>query len=186
MRKLLTAASLAFLSACSSAAAPKSEPAAPAPKPAPAAMAAPAPAPKPPAATAKPVSVDLSRHKAPAENAELFGFNDGEGKVFYYTGGTVEWTAKLEADGDYVVAVKASCDEAMGQKAKFKLWVDGRQVGGETTLASVDEKEYALPAAGLKAGERKIGLEFTNDLYKENEYDLNFYVHGVTVKPAAR
>jgi hypothetical protein len=177
MRKSLTALSLAFLSACSGAAAPKSEPA-PAPK-----AEAPKPAPAPAPVAAKPVTVDLSKHKAPAENAELFGFNDGEGKVFYYTAGVVEFPAKVEADGAYVIVVKASCDEAMGQKAKFKLRVDGQQVGAETTLTSVEEKEYALPAT-LKAGERKIGLEFTNDLYKENEYDLNFYVHGVTVKPA--
>jgi hypothetical protein len=184
MRNLPAALLLSLLAACST---PSTPPPAPAPKPAPApaaAMTAPAPKPAPaPAAAAKPVTVDLSKHKAPAENAELFGFNDGEGKVFYYTAGTVEFGAKVEADGAYVIAVKASCDEAMGQKAKFKLWIDGAQVGGETTLTAVDEKEYALPAT-LKAGDRKIGLEFTNDLYKENEYDLNFYVHGVTVKPA--
>jgi trehalose utilization protein len=132
---------------------------------------------------AKPVVLDLSKFKGPAENAELFGFNDGEGKVFFFTAGVIEFPAKIVADGDYQIVVKASCDEAMNQKAKFKLRVDGQQVGAETTLTAVEEKEYVL-AATLKAGDRKIGLEFTNDLYKENEYDLNFYVHGVTVRPA--
>jgi len=35
-----------------------------------------------------------------------------------------------------------------------------------------------------QAGEHKLVVEYTNDVYKENEYDRNFYLHGVTVKPA--
>ena len=181
MRHLAWTCSLAFLAACSSGAPKPEEPAAAAPKPA--TQAAPMAAPKPAPPPAKPLVLDLSKFTGPAQNAELFGFNDGEGKVFFYTAGTVEWPAKIEADGAYQVVVKASCDEAQGQKAKFKLKVDGEAVGGETALTAVEEKEYVL-AATLKAGDRKIGLEFTNDLYKENEYDLNFYVHGLTVRPA--
>ena len=41
-----------------------------------------------------------------------------------------------------------------------------------------------IKAAGLKAGDHKLAIAFLNDIYKENEYDLNFFVHGVTVRSA--
>jgi hypothetical protein len=147
-----------------------------APKPPPAPVAKPAPV------DAKPVTLDLTKFKAPSENAELFGWNDGDGKLFYYTAGTIELTANIAADGDYEAVVTASCDEAKGEKAKWTLSVDGQVAGGEQACTSADAKEYRVKVA-LKAGERKIGLKFLNDLFKEGEYDLNFYVHGVVLKP---
>ncbi len=142
----------------------------------------PAPAPKPAPLPAKPVALDLAKFKGPAENAELFGWNDGDGKLFYYTAGTIELTAAIAADGDYDVTVTASCDEAQGQKAKWTFAVDGRVVGGERTCTTTDAKDYTLRIP-LQAGERKIGIAFLNDLFKEGEYDLNFYVHGVALRP---
>ena len=61
------------------------------------------------------------------------------------------------------------------------LAIDGEAVGKETLLTADDEKDYTLTAK-LKAGERKLVVEFTNDVYKENEYDRNLYVHAVTLK----
>ena len=147
--------------------------------------AAPAPKaepPKPVPVDVKPVTLDLTKFKGPSENADLFGYNDGDGKIFYYTAGTVELPAKVPAEGVYEIVVKASCDEAQGQKAKWTVAVDGKLVG-EQACASADEKDYTLRAT-LAAGDRKIGIAFLNDLFKEGEYDLNFYVHGVVLKPA--
>jgi len=129
------------------------------------------------------VSVDLKTFtfKVRAEITDLFGYNDGEGKLFYYTAGTGETAVKLPADGEYEVVIKASCDPALGERAKFKVTLDGQPVGMETLLTADDEKDYKLTLAA-KAGERKLAIEFTNDAYKENEYDRNFYVHGVTLK----
>ena len=160
--------------------APKAEdPNAVAPKPAP----APIPAPKPAPVEAKPVTVDLTKFKAPSQNSELFGYNDGDGKLFYYTAGTIELATKVAADGDYEVTVTASCDEAKGEKAKWTFAVDGQVAGGEQACTTADAKDYKLKTS-LKAGERKIGIAFLNDLFKEGEYDLNFYVHAVVIKPA--
>jgi Ca-dependent carbohydrate-binding module xylan-binding len=129
------------------------------------------------------IAVDLKTFtfKVRPESADLFGYNDGEGKLFYYTGGTGETTVKLPADGDYELVIKASCDPALNERAKFKVALDGQPVGMETLLTADDEKDYKLTAT-VKAGERKLAIEFTNDAYKENEYDRNFYVHGVTMK----
>jgi len=129
------------------------------------------------------VAVDLKTFtfKVRAEIAELFGYNDGEGKLFYYTAGAGETTVKLPADGEYELSIKASCDPALNERAKFKVTLDGQPVGMETLLTADDEKEYKLTATA-KAGARKLAIEYTNDAYKENEYDRNFYVHGVTLK----
>ena len=77
--------------------------------------------------------------------------------------------------------IKASCDPAQNERAKFKVTLDGQEVGKETLLTADEEKEYKLPIK-VKAGEHKLTIEYTNDVYKENEYDRNFYLHGVTLK----
>jgi hypothetical protein len=129
------------------------------------------------------IKVDLKtfKFKVPDDRASLFGYDEGESKLFYYTGGPGEVTVKLPADGDYEIAIKASCQSALNERAKFKVTLDEQPVGKETLLTDDDEKEYKLTASG-KAGDRKLVIEFTNDIYKEGEYDRNFFVHGVTVK----
>jgi hypothetical protein len=34
----------------------------------------------------------------------------------------------------------------------------------------------------LKKGESNLSIKFTNDVYKENEYDRNLFVHGVKIE----
>jgi hypothetical protein len=149
-------------------------------KPAEAAKTTDATRPPAPVLDKTPIKADVSKIKFTATPAELFGWDDGESRAFFYTNGLGEVTLNIPADGDYDVVVTASCQAAKGENAKFKLKVDGTQVGAETQLKSEDAKDYTL-AATLKAGERKIGTEFTNDMYKEGEYDLNFYLHGLKV-----
>ena len=174
----LSAAAL-ILSGCASATAP-SKPAEPAPAMAakPAEPANPVMAPKPAVLDKTPIKADVSKIKFTAENQDLFGYDDGESRAFYYTNGLGEVTLKVPADGDYEIVVTASCTAAKGENAKFKLKVDGAQVGSETQLKGEDAKDY-LFTASLKAGDRKVGAEFTNDMYKEGEYDLNFYLNGL-------
>ena len=188
MRVLSITLSLAVLAGCqaapSSAPAAKAPPAPVQPPPPPVPAKAPPPLPPPaPTAQAKPVTADLSKFKGPAEGAELFGYDDGNGRIFMYTAGAVEIPVKIAADGAYEIVVNVSCDEAMGQKAKFTVAVDGQKAGGEIACSTADDKAYAVKAE-LKAGERKISVAFLNDLYKENEYDLNMFVNGLVVKPA--
>ncbi|MEW6305146.1 MAG: carbohydrate-binding domain-containing protein [Verrucomicrobiota bacterium] len=114
-------------------------------------------------------------------SSDLAGYNDGEEKIFFYAPGTAEWTFKVADDGEYTLLIKASCDPAQGMNAKFKVTLDGKAVGEEVTLTSEGEKEYKV-VAKLKKGENKLGITFTNDVYKEGEYDRNLYLHGVTVK----
>jgi hypothetical protein len=129
------------------------------------------------------VAVDLKdfKFKVPAERADLFGYDDGERKLFYYTSGAGEVTVKLPADGEYEIVIRASDDPALGERAKFKVKLDDEPVGMETLLTADDEKDYKLTTPA-KMGERKLSIEFTNDVYKEGEYDRNFYVHEVALK----
>jgi hypothetical protein len=123
------------------------------------------------------------KFKVPKEMETLFGHNEDEGKLFYYSNGTAESTFKVAKDGEYKILIKASCDSALNEKAKFKLLIDGKEVGKETLLTDDSAKDYTIKTE-LKSGEHKLAVEYTNDIYKENEYDRNFYLHGVSVKPA--
>lgn len=131
-----------------------------------------------------PVAVDVSKFTGPTENATNFGYDDGSSRLFYYSNGAIELPLKLSADGDYELVISAACDEANGQKAKFSVAVDGKVVNEEVTCTVTEAKEYVVKAPSLKAGDHKIAIAFLNDIYKENEYDLNFFVHGVTVRAA--
>jgi len=119
--------------------------------------------------------------KAPDNVKDLFGYNETDEKLFFLTNGPAEATAKIPAEGDYEITIKASCDSAQNERAKFKFSVDGEPVGKETLLTADEAKDYKLTTK-LKAGERKLTIEFTNDVYKENEYDRNLYIHGVALK----
>jgi hypothetical protein len=131
-----------------------------------------------------PIAVDLKTFKFKVDDkiADLFGYNEGEGKLYFYTDGPAEATVKIPTDGTYEIVVRASCDSALNERAKFKLSLDGQLVGKETLLTADEAKDYTLTAT-IKAGEHKLVIEFTNDVYKENEYDRNLYVHAVTLKP---
>jgi len=129
------------------------------------------------------VAVELKdfKFKVPPERADLFGYDDGERKLFYYTSGAGEVNVKLPADGEYEIVIRASGDPALGERAKFKVKLDDEPVGMETLLTADDEKDYKFTTPA-KMGERKLSIEFTNDVYKEGEYDRNFFVHEVTLK----
>jgi hypothetical protein len=130
------------------------------------------------------VAADLSRFSGPSDGADLFGYDDSNSRLFLYSNGTMTLPVTLAADGDYELVISAACDEADGQKAKFSLAIDEQAVGGEIACTTTDAKDYVVKVTGLKAGERKVAVTFLNDLYKEGEYDLNFYIHGVTLRPA--
>lgn len=115
-------------------------------------------------------------------STELVGHNDGEGKIFYYAPGTAEWTFKVSADGSFTIQISASCDPAQKVNAWFKLTIDGKDVGEEVKLTSEGEKEYKLETK-LTTGEHKLAITFTNDIYKDGEYDRNLYIHAVTLTP---
>lgn len=112
---------------------------------------------------------------------DLAGYNEGDGKLFFYSFDTAEAPVKVAADGEYTITIEASCDAADKENAKFTLKVGDEVVKKEFALTQTDAKEYTFTAK-LKKGEPKLGIEFTNDKYKEGEYDLNLYIHAVKVE----
>src|SRR6185436_20082198 len=111
---LALAAALAISGCSSGAPAAPSKPAEPEkPKMTPAAK--PVEAPKPPPAPVidrTPIKADVSKIKFLSESSELFSYDDGESRAFFYTNGTGELTVKVPADGEYEVVVTASCTAA--------------------------------------------------------------------------
>jgi hypothetical protein len=133
--------------------------------------------------TIKPIAVELKSFsfKAPKGQEDLLKYEEGEDKLCFYINGTGEAKVEAPKDGDYEIVIKASCDMALKEGAKFKVTVDGKPCGKETETSEGDPKEYTF-ATSLKAGEHKLAIEFTNDVYKEGEYDRNLYLHGVSLK----
>ena len=146
--------------------------------------------PSPAAATATPkaaptlTTVDLRGFAGPTDNADLFGYDENNSRLFFYSGGAISLPLRVSDEGDYDIVISAACDEANGEMAKFTVTVDGQAIDGEVTCTATEANDYVVKAPGLKAGEHKITIEFLNDVYKENEYDLNLYVHDVTLQPA--
>lgn len=131
------------------------------------------------------IKLDLkaAKYKAAFEGgSELVGYNEGDEKAFFYTNGEVTLTAKVPATGEYTIVISASCQAALKENAKFNLNVDGKEISKDFTLKTEDQKDYEFTGK-FKEGENKLVIAYTNDVYKENEYDRNFYVHSVTLKP---
>ncbi|MFO0849473.1 MAG: carbohydrate-binding domain-containing protein [Gemmataceae bacterium] len=137
------------------------------------------------AVAAEPTKIELKDFKFKPKNEgtpdDLFGFNEGENKLFLYAHGTAYVEVKVPEDGEYTLTIEASSEEAKGEKAKFKLTVGGNVVEKSFELKQTDAKEYPFPAK-LKKGAQKLEIEFLNDLYKEGEYDLNLYIHAVKLE----
>jgi hypothetical protein len=132
---------------------------------------------------AKPVAVELKSFsfKAPKGKEDLLTYSEFDHKLSFYINGTGEAKFDAPGDGDYEIVIKASCDKALKEGAKFKVTVDGNPCGKETETSDGEPKEYTF-ATPLKAGEHKLAIEFTNDVFKEGEYDRNLYVHAVALK----
>jgi hypothetical protein len=114
------------------------------------------------------------------KGAEELVKND-DGKVSFYAQGTATAKINVPADGDYIIVVDASCTEAQKEKAKFTLKIGDTVVKENFVLMSEDQKEYKFEVK-LKKGESNLSIKFTNDVYKENEYDRNLFVHGVKIE----
>ena len=104
----------------------------------------------------------------------------------FFTNGAAEAKFKVPEDGDFDLVIAASGDSAMKIFPKFRLVLDDKPdekgLSKETSLKSDDMKDYNFNVA-LKQGEHKLSIAFTNDTYKEGEYDSNLYVHAVTLTP---
>jgi hypothetical protein len=131
---------------------------------------------------AEPIKLDLKTCKWKSmSGADLGGYDENDSRFFMYTQGACEGEIDIPADGEYTITVEASCTAAEKEMAKFKLTVGDDIVAKETALKAEEAKEYAITAK-LKKGKQKISVEFLNDKYKEGEYDLNMFVHGVKVE----
>lgn len=133
------------------------------------------------AAAAEPITLDLSDFKlTPGFKGgdDLLKYDDN--KINFYSNGTATAKLTVPADGDYTIVIDASCTEALKEKAKLTLKVGDTAIKENFELSTEDQKEYKFEAK-LKKGETTVSISFTNDAYKENEYDRNLFVHGVKV-----
>ncbi|HMO36344.1 MAG TPA: carbohydrate-binding domain-containing protein [Gemmatales bacterium] len=115
------------------------------------------------------------------KDSDLIGYNDGEEKAFYYINGSATVKGKVPADGEYILTINASCTSAENENAKITIHVGDKQIVTDFLLTTEDQKDYEFTVTA-KAGEVKVKVTYTNDIYKEGEHDRNFYLHEVTMK----
>lgn len=127
-------------------------------------------------ADVKPISLDTSQFKAVGDV-----YLSTDGQFMICSNGVVEAPVKLTADGTYEIIVTAGGVDALNEMPKFKVKMDGADVGAETTVKSAASQTYSFKTK-LKAGDRKLGIEFTNDVYEQGVHDRNLILDGVVVK----
>ena len=136
-----------------------------------------------PVAAADAVKVELKDFKwKPAfeGGTELGGYDEGEGRFFFYTNGTATGNVTIPEDGEYTITVEASCVEAQKEFAKFKLSVGETIVAKEHACTTDEKKQYTFTAK-LKKGEQPLVIQYLNDVFKEGEYDRNLFVYSVAI-----
>ena len=130
------------------------------------------------AAAIEEIKVELKDGKFTGAKDDLVKFDESSGKVCMYSAGKAEYTVKIPADGDYPLQLEMSCDQAKNVNAQIKLTAGDKVVKEKFLLTQPEPKEYEF-AAALKKGDMKIVVEYTNDEYKEGEFDRNFYLHAM-------
>ncbi|MBY0459731.1 MAG: hypothetical protein K2V38_20625, partial [Gemmataceae bacterium] len=121
--------------------------------------------------------------KCKFENGEaLGGYDDGEERFFLNTFGTASAEVTIPEEGEYTIFVEASCTAAEKELAKFKLTCGETVVAKEFATTTEDKKKYTFNAK-LKKGKQSLAIEFLNDKFKEGEYDLNLFLHAVSIEP---
>ena len=109
---------------------------------------------------------------------DLVGYNEGEEKAFFYTNGTVTFTAKVPASGEYTITLNASCQAALKENAKIDITLNDKSVSKDLTLKTEDPKDYEFTAK-FKEGENKLVIAYTNDVYKENDQEIRIGELGI-------
>jgi hypothetical protein len=127
------------------------------------------------------IKLDLKAAKFEPSGNELLGYNDGDEKAFFYINGSLTATAKVADEGEYTITINAACTAALKENAKFTLYVGDKVISKDFLLTTEDQKDYTFTAK-FKAGDTPVKIDYTNDVYKDGEYDRNFYVYSVTLK----
>ena len=130
------------------------------------------------------IKLDLktAKYKAAFEGgADLIGYNEGDEKAFFYVNGEVALAGKVPSAGEYAITLNASCQAALKENAKINITLNGKELAKDFTLKTEDPKDYEFTAK-LKKGENMLVIAYINDVYKENEYDRNFYLHSVSLR----
>ena len=131
---------------------------------------------------AEPIRLDLGDFKlvsAVKGGDDLVKYEDNA--LQFYTNGTATAKLTVPADGDYAIVLDAGCTEALKEYAKVTLKVGDKAVKENFQLTTMDQKVYTFDVK-LTKGETTLSIAFTNDAYKENEYDRNLTVYGVRLE----
>ncbi len=102
-------------------------------------------------------------------------------KMSFFTTALFEGPLRVPDAGAYDLTITASCTEAKGELAKFRLTLDD-EILGDVLLTETRPLEYHVAATATQ-GEHKLGIEFINDFYdKDTRQDRNLFIHQIVLK----
>lgn len=135
----------------------------------------------PPGAT----QLDLAafRFRSDPESLKNLMYDGNQGRLAFYSPGTGEITTSFPETGDYEIYVQAAGNLLFNEFPKFKLFLDHVSVSPETELFAEKPQWYQFNVR-VTAGNHVLGIEYTNDLYRDSQNDRNLFVHGVAIRRA--
>jgi hypothetical protein len=92
--------------------------------------------------------------------------------------GVAEAPVKIGVEGTYQIDISAAGTQIKGEGAKFKVQIDGKDVGEALTPAADGSQPCAVKTK-LSAGAHKLGIQFINDLNDEEEGNRDLYIYSV-------
>ena len=137
------------------------------------------PAAAPATANAGSMKVDLAGWSV--TDGQYNKYDRATDRLALYGDGSAEGEVSVPADGNYEILISASGTAALGEYPQFVILLDGTPIG-QINLTIEASKNYQLRTP-IKAGEHKLAIKFTNDAYKENEYDRNLYIQTISIRP---
>ena len=108
------------------------------------------------------------------------------GVAQFFAQGRIWATIAIPRDGDYVLRVRASADQAGREVARMAVFVDKKRIELIDVPATSERPETYDVAMRLEKGDRRVGVAFVNDYYNPehpdpNERDRNLCVSRVQV-----
>ena len=103
-----------------------------------------------------------------------------------YSTGSAGVEYRFPKDGRYIVRAEVYADQAGDDVARMALRIDGRRRKSLPVRGAAGQPQMALVVLPIKAGTRRIGVEFLNDFYDPEasdpgRRDRNLYVGTIEV-----
>ncbi|MBU6413051.1 MAG: DUF1592 domain-containing protein [Planctomycetes bacterium] len=103
------------------------------------------------------------------------------GGFYLYSNGGAGNEHAAPYTGEYLIRVKAWETKGGDEAARLSLRVDGKEVAAWSISGTREKPQEESVRVRLKAGNRKIAANFTNDFYEPQKADRNLGVESISI-----